>query len=303
MKVVITGATGFIGNAVLKNLSDDKDNEIWVVVRPDSMNLSKLPNKRNIHVEYLRLEDISKLKEKVNSIDVFIHCAWDGVRGIKRNSMDIQDENYKCGMNILRLLPLLDCKKFIGLGSQAEYGVMNGEIGEEYPCNPTTEYGKAKLKLCMDGMQFCKEHNISFVWLRVFSVYGIDDFEDSLIMTCISKMKKNEPIELTSCEQEWDYININDVVELIRKIAEEYDGTDVFNVASGRHMQLKCFIETMRTYLGSKCELRYGAISYPNNQVVSFMPSIILIEDKLKWKPRVSFENGIKDVIDYYEKN
>ncbi len=176
-KVVVTGATSFIGVHIIKEYL--KNNcEVIAVVRPNSKNLSRLSKNNLLTVVEMDMENIEQLIKKFNNkkIDVFYHLAWEGVRAPYRDDAILQNENYICAVKAMKTAKGLGCDIFIGSGSQAEYGKCIGKIDENYPAAPVTEYGKAKLKTYEKLKILAKENNIKFIWARVFSVYGIYDY-------------------------------------------------------------------------------------------------------------------------------
>ena len=156
---------------------------------------------------------------KHKKIDVFYHLAWEGVRVPYRDDAILQNKNYKCAIKAMKAAKKLGCDTFIGAGSQAEYGICIGKIDENYHAKPSTEYGKSKLKAYETLKVIAKENNMKFIWTRIFSVYGVYDYEGTLVMSSLNKMKKNESIQLTQCTQNWDFIYVEDVARIMYLLA------------------------------------------------------------------------------------
>ena len=226
--VVITGATSFIGVHIIKEYLKNNCNVI-AVVRPNSKKIDRLPKSDYLTIIEIGMEEIEKLKDKVKNkkIDVFYHLAWDGVRVPYRDDVILQNKNYRCAINAMKVAKSLACDIFIGSGSQAEYGRCVGEINETYETRPTTEYGKAKLMAYEKLKIMAKENNMKFIWTRIFSVYGIYDYQGTLIMSALDKMKRNEIIPLTQCIQSWDFIYVEDVARAMYLLASTPDRKSV----------------------------------------------------------------------------
>lgn len=298
MNIVITGATSFIGSNVLNELIKNQENKIWVVIRPNSKNIDRLPVHKNIIIVKLDMFEIEGLVNFIDEpVDVFYHFAWDGVRAPLRDDAEIQNANYSATMKAMEVCYKLHGCKFIGCGSQAEYGSMDGRIDENYPCKPNTEYGKAKLNAYLSLNEYALKHDIEFIWARIFSVYGLGDYAGSLVMTCIDKMSKNETLEFTECKQEWDYIYIDEVAEIFLKFATVKCENGIYNIASGKHRRLKEYVQTIKKLMDSGSILEFGKIPYPASGVVSFVPNINKLKNELKWESQVSFEEGIKIIL------
>lgn len=290
--IVITGATSFIGIHVIKECIN-KNYMVYAVIRPNSVNLSRLPASDKIHVIELEMGAYDKLTDCIGSADAFIHLAWEGTRGSHRDSAEMQLKNYECTITAMNVAKQLECQVFLGSGSQAEYGRMEGDVTELSPCNPTTEYGKKKLLACMKLAEIASENNIRFVWTRIFSIYGKYDYSGTLIMSAMQKMKNNAPIEMTACTQLWDYLHVEDAAKAIIVLVENDTASGIFNIASGVKKTLREFIEEMKEELQSNSELQFGVLPYGVDGSVDLRPDIAKMM-ALGWKPEVDFKTGIR---------
>ncbi|MDR2975900.1 MAG: NAD(P)-dependent oxidoreductase [Streptococcaceae bacterium] len=295
-KVIITGATSFIGVELVKGLLEQKI-EVIAVIRPNSTNKSKLPNHDNLKLIELEMSEYDRLPEFVDSSDCLFHLSWDGTRGAKRNDKELQNRNYLNSLQTLEAAKKLNVKTFISAGSQAEYGNYNKEIFESTFCVPVTEYGKAKLKFFESARLFCSESDIFFKEPRFFSLYGPGDYENTLIMDMISKMLKNQPIDLTLGIQKWDFLYISDAIKGLIGLATIPCEDGVYNFGTGEVRLLKDFIEETKEIIKSESVLNYGAISYPPTGMVSIWPNVEKLKTLLNWLPQVSFEEGIMKII------
>ena len=299
-KVVITGATSFIGiNLIEKWLQESCD--IFAIVRPNSKNINRLPKNDKIHVIQREMSEYGKLVEDIDSANIFYHLAWEGTRAPYRDNKEIQKKNYECALKAFDASVKMGCTFFLGTGSQAEYGSTIGVVDENYPCNPNTEYGKEKLHTYRTLTERAAENNIRFIWTRIFSIYGKYDYSKTLIMSTIDKMKINEPVEMTLCTQLWDYLNVEDAVEAMRLFADSECEDGVYNVASGDYRPLKEFVEVIKDVTGSQSELKFGAIEYGVNGPINLTPDVKKIKKTLNWIPKIDFEEGIKEILNDLE--
>lgn len=295
--VVVTGATSFIGIHLIKKLLQN-NYKVYAVVRPNSKNIARLPK----HSNMVMLEvELSNTKDILNYISgdiyAFYHLAWEGARVPYRDDKVMQEKNYQAAIDAFEVALSLNVKKFIGIGSQAEYGKFNGVVDESYPCNPLTEYGKSKYATYLTILKLASEKNIKFYWPRIFSAYGPYDYEKSLIMSCIDKMQKNESIDMTECTQNWDYIYIDDIVEALIKFLDNDCENGAYNLASGNSRQLKLFVEEIKDVLQSKSIINYGAIPYGKEGPISFRPNVNKLEKALNWTAATKFTEGIKQIL------
>ena len=300
--VIVTGATSFIGVHIIKEYL--KNNcAVIAVIRPNSKNLDRLPKNNLLTVLEISMEKIERLIEEIENkkIDIFYHLAWDGVRVPYRDDAKLQNENYKCAINALKVAIRLGCDTFIGAGSQAEYGKCVGKINESYPAKPITEYGKAKLKTYQTLRKMTKESSIKFIWARIFSVYGIYDYKGTLVMSTLAKMKRNESIQLTKCVQSWDFIYVEDLAQAMYLLANTSCMDGIYNIASGESRQLKEFVIDMKDICKLNSELLFGTIPYSNEGVITCEPIVYKLKQNIQWYCNVNFKEGIKRILEYID--
>ena len=297
--VIVTGATSFIGVHIIKEYL--KNNcPVIAVVRPNSKNLDRLPKNNLLTIVEIYIEKIETIIEKIEieKIDIFYHLAWEGVRIPYRDDKILQKKNYTYAVNAMKVAIKLGCNTFIGAGSQAEYGKCVGKIDENYPTKPVNEYGKAKLKVYETLRKMAKENNIKFIWARIFSVYGIYDYKETMIMSTLAKMIKNESIQLTQCVQSWDYIYVEDLARAMYLLANTSCMDGIYNIASGESRLLKEFVIDMKDICKSSSKLEFGAIPYSNEGVMNFEPIVDKLKQNLGWSCKVNFQEGIKRILE-----
>lgn len=296
-KVIVTGATSFIGVHLINKLLQ-LDFEVYAVIRPNSKNEKRIKehhNLRIIEVDICNTKDIVKFVS--DDIYAFYHLAWEGARAPYRDDKVMQEKNYQGAVEAFEVATKLNAVKFIGMGSQAEYGKFNGAVDESYPCNPVTEYGKSKYAAYNELFKLSEKSNIRFYWPRLFSAYGPYDYEKTLVMSCIDKMQTNESIDMTECIQNWDYIYVEDVVNALIRFLEVDCEKGAYNLASGNPRPLKAFVEELKDILQSKSVINYGVIPYGKEGPVSFEPIVKKLEKALDWKAENSFKEGIMKLM------
>lgn len=171
-KIVITGATSFIGIHLIQEWLKKKGCKIYAIIRPDSPNKKRIPINKRICIIECAMENYDTLINQIKSADFFFHLAWEGARVPYRDDIAIQLNNYKCAIKAMESAENIGCRLFIGTGSQAEYGTTFGLVDEKYPCNPITVYGREKLHACKDLKKMSDRSGIRFIWIRIFSIYG-----------------------------------------------------------------------------------------------------------------------------------
>ncbi len=295
-KIVITGATSFIGVHLINELLK-YGYDIYAVIRPKSDNRYRLENKM-IHIVECGLDDINALIDNLpSSIDVFYHLAWEGARRPHRDNAEMQEHNYKVAVEAFRLAADKKCRTFIGAGSQAEYGKTVGIVTEDYPTSPSTEYGKYKLKACCEIIRLGKEIGISVKWPRIFSAYGRYDFEGTLLMSAIEKFSHNDVLEMTRGVQNWNYLYVRDIAKMLRLIGTTICDDGVYNFASEDNRLLRDYIVELRDIMHSKSKINFGAVDINDENVVSFFPNVDKMRMNFPGMKFHSFKDGIKEMM------
>ena len=296
MRIAVTGATSFIGSAFIKAAAA-KGHSIAAVVRRSSPKAAELRAMEHVTVSELDMEEYDRLGETVGETDCFVHFAWNGTRGAQRADEALQKSSYENSMAAVRSVIAAGCRKVVTAGSQAEYGNVHDMITEDTECRPNTMYGTYKLRFFTEAQALCREKGIKLVEPRFFSLYGPGDFEGTLIMSMIRKMKNNEPCDLTECVQMWDFLYVSDAVEAVLRLCEKDSAEGVYNLGSGDVRQLRDYVEEFYSIIGSSSELHYGAVPYPPTGMVSIYPSVEKTKAEAGDYAHTSFSEGIRTMI------
>lgn len=295
--IYITGATSFIGVNLIKELLN-KGYNVIAIIRNKSKNKDLLNGFKNIKIIELDMEEMEKLPSLTDiRCDIFYHLAWNGTRGEARDNKKIQEDNYFNSIKVLKVAKKMGCKTFFSAGSQAEYGLHDCIVTEETIEKPVTEYGKNKLKFCNYAMDYCKNNNMVFIEPRFFSLYGVGDNENTLIINAIDKMLRNEIINLTACIQKWNYLNIKDAVDALIKL-QDVNKSGIYNFGSTDTRLLKDFIDEMYNITKSKSVINYGIIPYSKAGIVNVNPCIDKLVNEINWVPKIKFCDGIKEIVE-----
>jgi len=299
----IHGATSLIGRNFCKYLLSK--NYLITVFSRSTSNLDFLENKPNVLI-YRYEKSISEIISEVSPINdsVFIDIAWDGVFGTEKNNPKQFTINIPQIISSIELSKKIGVRHWIGFGSQAEYGYIQSKIkiDENFPCNPITLYGKSKLICENISRELCNVYGIEFSWLRLFSAYGPLGNHKWFIDYLIEEMNDDRVLNITKCEQYLDYIHVDDISDLLIYLSEG-NGIDVVNLGSGKSTQLKNIVEIIHSLIKSKSIINYGAMEYKLDQGMFIEADISKISKLTGWKPKVSIENGLSDIINKYKKN
>lgn len=296
---VVNGPLGTVGMALVKNLLE-KNIETWAVCYPGDPRIRFLPEGTKI-VE-CDMREIHMLTQFISGADAFFHLAWMGTIGPQRDNTLTQTENIRCAVEAAKIAGKLGCKVFVGVGSQAEHGRIEGKVTADAPCYPNNGYGIAKLCAGQMTRLECAQLGIRHVWARILSAYGPGDGPMSVIPTMLNKLLKGEKPALTKGEQLWDFCYSGDVAEALYCMAVSGKNGKIYPVGSGEVRQLKEYFEVVRDTVNPDLPLGIGELPYNKNQVMHLQADLTPLREDTGFEPHTSFEEGIKLTLEDFRK-
>jgi len=296
-KVIISGATSMIGLALIEECI--KDNiQILALCRANSAKLSLIPKHKLVKILACDLEEMKTVALPNDfKYNVFFHLGWAYTDKKNRDDPQFQAKNIDYTLDAVKFAKAAGCKKFIGAGSQAEYGRVEGKIKPNQAPNPDISYGAAKYCAGILSRIMCGKLGIEHNWVRIFSVYGKNDNSETLVSYLISRLLAGKSCDLTACEQQWDYLNVEDCAKALLLIARLGKNNEVYNIGGGKAQKLKEYVEVIKRLANSNSTINYGAIPYSDKQVMHLEADIGNLTKDTGFVPSITFEQGISQII------
>ena len=297
---ILTGATGVLGMALLKKLVQEQV-DTYVMCNPESKRNERIIKSPYIHLIPCGIREVEKLPGLIGKeCAAFFHFAWLGTADPNnRMNMHLQAKNIQYTLNTVEVAHKLGCMVYIGAGSQAEYGRIDGVIHLNSHEKPISGYGMAKLCAGQMTRAMCREYGIRHIWPRVISVYGPYDGENTLISTVVRSLLRGEKPSLTAGEQIWDYLYSGDAAEAFYRMALCGRDGAAYVLGSGKTKPLREFMELARDAIDPVLPLGIGERQYYKDQAMHLEADIADLVEDTGWRPEVSFEEGIQSVIEY----
>lgn len=306
-RVVITGATGFLGSHLVRLLLD-RGCQVFAVIRPGSVERFRMKQKDICHCEHLHiipasLEHILDIVPVIRQADAFLHFAWGGVNRDEIDDPSVQAANVEWSVNCIHAAYRLGCRVFMDAGSRVEYGAASSVMSEDITCHPVNEYGKAKLTFYQRALPLCRQYAMTYYHLRFFSVYGFGDHPWSVISTLIRELRENRTVSLSACRHLWNFMYIDDASEAVyhlylRSLKVPVESFAV-NIASQDTRPLKEFVEEVKTIIGGEGGLQYGTFVQAKEGALSIIPDISrLMELTEGFSISHTFAQGIRKTIE-----
>lgn len=295
MKVLLTGASGFIGSHVGAALSSAGHQLICLKRRTSDLRRCEAFRDRAVWVD----ADAAGWREQIISQrpQSVIHCSWSGVTAAERNDWKLQAQNLNIFSDLLAIAEAVKPIRFIALGSQAEYGAIFGRISEQHPLAPDTAYAAAKLS-CLNFLEtFARQNHCSHAWLRLFSVYGPGEGGQWFIPNLIKQFREGQAPQLTGCEQRYDYLHVRDLAVGILAALRQPEAVGVFNCGSNTSVPLKTIVQLVRRFTGSKAEPQFGALPYRPQQSMHIEGDSSKFNQSFTFAPQISLEEGLREYV------
>ncbi len=299
-KAIVTGANGFVGSHVCKELTN-QGVKVYAVVKDEQENIDTIKSLPDIQIIYCDLNCINTLENKISDrdIDVFYHFAWVGSAGELRCSEEIQLQNALWTAQALRLADKINCKKFVNAGSIMEKETYTAVYTQNSTPALPYIYGAGKLTAHSICKPIANSLNIDLCWAVITNAYGAGELSPRFINSTIRKIIANEPLQFTSATQNYDFIYINDVAKAFVAIGRYGKANKEYTIGSGNAKPLKEFIIELGQTLAPNTELIFGDIPFTgvNMPLSAFDTSDI--ETDCNFKPTISFAEGVKLTMEW----
>jgi len=277
MKVLITGSSGFIGKKLIDILKLDESIQIIRTTR------DKKKIKDNvIFYDIYNCEFDVNLFNYFGSPDLIIHCAWDNVKDV-HNLNHINNQVF-FHIKFLENLIKNGIKKTAILGTCFEYGKINGEVNETLPVNPITNYAIAKNFLRSHIADLNKEHDFILQWLRIFYAYDKTGKTGNNIVYYLRKAIdcKEVVFNMTDGKRTLDFIEINDLCFMIKKIILQDEINGIINCCSGKPQTISSLVKKCLKYWNQNINLNKGYYNYKEFEPDYFYGSISKLNSILR---------------------
>jgi UDP-glucose 4-epimerase len=293
-KALVTGANGYIGSSLIKELK--KNNiEVIVVVRNRDSKIDTLPE--NIRIVYCELDSISTLNELVSDrdIDVFYHLAWQGTSGIDRSNYQLQLSNAQYACDSAVAAKKLNCKKFICTGTITEKiaeNILTIDVKAE-----NMIYGIAKHTTHCLLEVLCKKLEMPLVWARLSNIYGGHNLTGNIISYTLQELQKGNKPSFSKAEQPYDLMYVKDAAKALFHLGKEDSREACYFIGSGYPRILKEYLLAIKDIYGHGAEIGLG--ENPEDGLKYYLDwfDTTDLERDTGFKAENTFEQNIQETI------
>lgn len=268
MKVLVTGATGFVGQHLVPELLARQHT---VVAAARSVERAqKMPWYKQVTFIASDIYDPTLDPVRVFGVpDAVVHLAWPGLPNYK--DLFHFEKNLPADYAFLKNMILGGVKHVLVTGTCLEYGMQTGALSEEAVTMPTTPYGLAKdiLRKFLQALQ--AKHPFTLQWARLFYMYGPGQNPNSLLAQLDSAIDKKEAVfNMSAGDQVRDYLPVEEVARNLVSILEHPDCSGIINCCSGQPVSVRQLVEQRIAERGANIQLNLGHYPYPDYEPMAF---------------------------------
>ncbi|OBG33207.1 oxidoreductase [Mycobacterium alsense] len=258
MTVTLTGATGFVGRQVLRSLLE-RGYSVRVLIRnPSRLQVDPAHERLDVwETPDLFAETTDRLEELLEGSETLVHAAW----YVEPGGYLTSPLNLRClsgTINLAYALKTVGGKRFVGVGTCAEYDTSAGLLATDTPLAPNTLYAACKAAAFQVLERFFRAEGISFAWSRLFYLYGEGEDERRLVPYIRRQLDAGQEVLLSRGNQVRDFLDVRDAAKMIADVAVGQQQGAV-NICSGEGVTVRQLAERIADEYGRRDLLRFGA--------------------------------------------
>lgn len=302
-KAIVTGANGFVGTALCRELSNQGISVI-AVVRNEEENISNIENLSGLRVVYSDLSEFKNLHEKISDkdVDVLYHLAWVGSAGPLRGNAEVQFNNIRYTCDTVEACSKMNCKRFVFASSIMEYEIEAVMATDATP-GINTLYSSAKVSADYMARTIAGSLGVDYIRAVISNIYGPGELSPRLVNTSIRKLLNGEHCAFSAGEQTYDFIYIDDAAKTFVAIGEKGIANRTYYIGSQNPKPLKEFLCELRDQVDPNIEIGLGEIPFNGVSLTYNEFNVHAVKEDTGFVPTVSFAEGIKSTIKWIKEN
>jgi len=298
MRILVTGAAGFVGASTVRRLVAD-GHEVGALVRPGSAR-RRLEGVESITPIECDLADRDALSRALTDWkpDACIHLAWYAVPG---KYLDAR-ENLDClavSLGLLELLARAGCRHLVMTGTCAEYDTDRGYLRESGPTRPATLYAATKLSLGIIAAIRAGQLGITLSWARLFYLYGPYEDGRRMVPSLIRALLERKPFKASTGHQVRDYLHVDDVATALGGLATAA-ASGTFNVCSGDPVHVRDLMATLGRLAGQPDMIKFGQLPDREWEPPFICGDSSRLRAATRWAPAYELEAGLRHTLDWW---
>lgn len=300
MRVLVTGAAGFIGSHLTRRVVQE-GHEVWAAILPGESADRLTDVLDRLSVVAADLRDAHAVRELVSAArpECAIHLAWYAVPGQYWTA----PENLDCvamSLNLAQALATVACRRLVAAGSCAEYDWDYGFLSEDItPLRPRTLYGACKNATRQILQVYCRQLSMSFAWTRFFYLYGPSEVRARLVPSVILALLRGQTARCTDGNQMRDFLCVEDVASSVWAVAKsELEGP--VNIGSGQPTKVRELVAILGRILQGSERIAFGAVPTDPAEPPCLFADVRKLRQSTGWAPAWTLEDGLRHTVDWW---
>ena len=296
VRVLVTGASGFVGSRVAREMLE-RDHAVHAVVR--DLAAARLEGVSGLRLEVCELTDDRAVAELVGRVEpeLCVHCAWIATPGEYLTS-PLNAVHEAAAETLGRALVAAGCRKLVALGTCFEYAPSDVPLAESSPLGPTTPYARAKIAASERLARVCSGTGTTLAWARLFYLYGPNEDSRRLVPAVTLALLEGRTAPTTAGEQLRDFLHVDDVAGALVAVAESEIAGPV-NIGSGRAASVRSIVETIGRLTNRADLLELGALPYTHGDPMVVAADVAKLATT-GFTPRWTLEDGLADAVRWW---
>ncbi len=299
-KVIVTGANGFVGSAVVKELLKNNIEVLALDMKGRNQNLPESPDLAFLPFSMDKINDLEK--EIIDrDYDTFYHFAWTGSAGSQRSDTQLQLNNAQWSIDAIRFAKKMGCNRFVNAGSIMELETIEAVFSPESRPGLGYIYGAGKLVAHAMCKAVAAEIGIDLIWGMITNAYGVGEISPRLVNSTIKKCIAGENPKFTAGTQNYDFVYIDDVAKAFYLIGEKGKPFCEYLIGSSHAKPLKEFLLEMRNAIAPDLDFIFGDIPYTGINLPLNLFDCGKTEQDTGFRATISFADGCKKTRQWLE--
>ncbi len=304
-RVLVTGATGFIGSHLVRKLVEMGAEVSIFTSSGKTERIRDIQDKVVIQkVDLTNCEQVQQAVAQIQPSIVFHLASFVNPEREYEYIDKCLHANLNGTLNLFRALHGTKVECIVNTGTCEEYGDGPTPFREEQTPSPVSPYSASKVASTYFAQMMYKTFNMPIVTLRPFLTYGGGQEEGRLIPSLILRGLRKEPINVTKGEQTRDFIYVEDVVDAYIRASQTPAALgEIINIGTGKEIPIQLVVSTIAKKMNIPSQKINTTLPYRSGEVMHFYPRISKAKKILNWSPRTSFEEGIEKTINWYREH
>jgi len=295
---IVTGANGFVGCSVVRELLKNKINVCAVVHNGHSDNLPQDPLLKVVSSDLSHIDELDK-EVRIGDYEVFYHFAWMGSAGLERTDYSLQLRNAEYSLNAIKTAKKIGCSKFVSAGTIMEHETILSVYEQGSRPGLPYVYGAGKTAFHLMAQPLAVSLNIDLIWTEITNAYGPGEKSPRLVNSTIRKCIKGIKPEFTAATQNYDFVYIDDLARAYRLIGEHGKPFHRYLIGSSNAKPLRDYLLEMQHSISPDLDFIFGSMPFSGIDLpLNVFDTSRTIEDT-GFKAEISFGEGCKRTMNW----